>query len=360
MPLKAGIIGLPNVGKSTLFNLLTGASAPASGYPFCTIEPNRGVAAVPDERLDRLAALVRPRKTTPAVIEFVDIAGLVEGAGEGEGLGNEFLSHVAGMDLLVHVVRTFAASDVAHVSGEPDPARDAEIVEKELAVRDLQILGRREAKLAREARGGAEEKKRELERVRDIVRMVREGKTPDTPEERRTWKRYGLVSGLEMMYVVNCSEEDFAAWDSGGDAALRARASRWNRPVVPVAVKFELEISQLPGDEQAAFREEYGIREGAVTRLVREVYAHLDLVTFFTVAGGKEVRATAVPAGTTVREAAGKIHSDMEESFIKAEVYNFADLEEYGSPQEVKAAGRVRVEGKEYPVQDGDIVLVKF
>ena len=359
--LQAGIIGLPNVGKSTLFNLIAGMSVPAENYPFCTISPNVGVVPVPDTRLGRLAEVIQPDKVTPASVELVDIAGLVENASRGEGRGNEFLSRVRCMDLLVHVVRTFPDDNVAHSGKGLDPLQDVITVERELAESDMQILERRNGKLKKEEQGGsaaAKEQRAAADMLLEKLKACEVNNPVPAQATEGAWKQFELLSWIPVIYLVNCSEDGIA--EGGGSEKLGKYASQYSRSILPMAVKFELELEQLSEEEKISFRQEYGIEEGAVDLFIRTVYEHLDLVTFFTCAGGKEVRATSVPSGTTVRKAAGRIHSDMEESFIKAEVYSFDDLETYGSVRDLKNAGKLRVEGKDYIVQDGDIILIRF
>ncbi|WP_462137407.1 redox-regulated ATPase YchF [Candidatus Mycalebacterium sp.] len=359
MGLKCGIVGLPNVGKSTLFNSLTSAEAEAANFPFCTIEPNVGVAIVPDERLEKIESLVKPEKTVPAFIEFVDIAGLVKGASEGKGRGNAFLSHIREVDLIVHVVRCFEDGDVTHVDGGVDPARDIATIENELVLKDLETLEKREEKLISQAKSGDKEVKKHLEIVTKLREFVEEGNSvranPDFVEIDKELQSF-LLTAKPLLYVCNV---DDVAVDSEFSKSVERRAGETSSPVVNVCAKIEEEISKLAPDERAEFFNEMGIERTGLEKLVRAAYGGLGLITYFT-AGPKEARAWTIKCGTKAPQAAGAIHTDFEKGFIRAETIKYEDFIEAGSEAAAKEAGKMRSEGKDYEVCDGDIMLFRF
>lgn len=364
MTLQIGIVGLPNVGKSTLFNALTKSSAAVAAYPFTTIEPNRGVAAVPDPRLDALASLVGPERVTPAAIEFVDIAGLVRGAHRGEGLGNQFLGHIRDVDAVALVCRCFADPDVAHVDGTVDPLRDVEVLDLELIMADLEVAERRLEKARSAAKARPRDYAAEIEALEALCRRLQTG------ERAMTWAAEGavaatlaaemrLLTAKKRIYVANVGEQDLP---SGGPAAegVARLAEREGAPFVVLCARLEADLGDWPPDEAAAYRAEVGLTRSGIESLAWAGYAALDLVTFFTITGGREVRAWAVPRGTTAPQAAGKVHSQMEQGFIKAEVVGFEPLVQAGSWHAAREQGLVRIEGREYEVQDGDVCLFRF
>ncbi|MBQ9803103.1 MAG: redox-regulated ATPase YchF [Clostridia bacterium] len=362
--MKLGIVGLPNVGKSTLFNALTSAGAESANYPFCTIEPNVGVVAVPDARMDYLAAMYAPEKYTPAVIEFVDIAGLVRGASKGEGLGNKFLSHIREVDAVVHVVRCFEDDNIIHVDGDVDPIRDLETINLELIFSDIEMLERRIDR-TKKAMKGDKTLGAELAVLERVLAALTEGRTARTVElsedERAVLFDTPLLTMKPVIYVANVGEEDVGdePLDNPMYAKLKEFAESEGAGILPVCAQIEAEIAELSGEEKQAFLDDFGIPESGLDRLIKASYSLLGLISFLT-AGPKEVRAWTITRGTKAPGAAGKIHSDFERGFIRAEVVAFADLERIGSMNGVKEAGLLRSEGKEYVMEDGDIVVFRF
>ena len=363
--MKLGIVGLPNVGKSTLFNSLTKAGAESANYPFCTIDPNVGVVTVPDERLNLLGDFYKSKKVTPAVIEFVDIAGLVKGASKGEGLGNQFLANIREVDAIVHVVRCFEDSNVVHVDGSIDPLRDIENINLELVFSDLEILERRIAKVTKTARMDKEAAK-ELAFLEKVKAHLEEGQLAITleteNEDEDAWlATYNLLTAKPVIYAANVAEDDIA--DDGANnqyvQAVREYAAKQNSEVFVICAQIEEEISELDEDERKMFLEDLGLTESGLEKLVRASYHLLGLMSFLT-AGEDETRAWTIKIGTKAPQAAGKIHTDFERGFIKAEVVNYQDLLDCGSYAGAREKGLVRMEGKEYVVQDGDVILFRF
>jgi GTP-binding protein YchF len=361
MGIKCGIVGLPNVGKSTLFNALTRSAIAAENYPFCTIDPNVGIVPVPDPRLDQLAAIVKPERVVPTTVEFVDIAGIVKGASTGEGLGNKFLANIREVDAITHVVRCFVNDDVIHVSGKVDPLADIETINTELALADLETV----EKALQRAEKAAKAQDKEAIKARDIIKRVRDALNEGTPAraveldetERPIVRELQLMTSKPVLYVANVQESGFT--NNPMLAAVEALATREGSQVVPVCAAIEAEISQLEDADRAEFLKDLGLEEPGLNRVIRAGYTLLGLQTYFT-AGVKEVRAWTVKKGATAPQAAGVIHTDFERGFIRAEVIGFEDYIALKGEQGAKEVGKLRLEGKEYIVREGDVMHFRF
>ena len=363
MSLSVGIIGLPNVGKSTIFNALTEAKVASENYPFCTIDPNHGIVQVPDKRIEQINSYIETEKIIYNSIEFVDIAGLVKGASTGEGLGNKFLSQIRNVDAIIHVVRCFDSKDVTHVDGNVNPIRDIETINTELILKDIESIDKRINNVTKIAKSGDKNAKTELDLLNKINNHLNEGdliiNLKLTAEEKVMLKSFALLTSKPMIFVANISDHDLMNENNNHSKALSEYATSKNKIVVELSGSIEMEIAGIDKEDQLEFLKEYGLEESGLNKMIRSAYKILNLETFFT-AGPKEIRAWSIPKGASAPNAAGVIHTDFERGFIKAEVYNIEDLIEFKNEENIKSAGKLRQEGKDYIVNDGDIIFFKF
>lgn len=363
MGFNCGIVGLPNVGKSTIFNALTRGQAMAANYPFCTIDPNVGIVAVPDKRLETLTEIVPTKKVVPTSIEIVDIAGIVKGASQGEGLGNQFLSHIAEVDAIIEVVRCFESKDIVHVSGTVDPLRDIEVIRTELILRDIEVLGKHKTRVEKLIKSGDKKAAAIVALLDRYEKAFNEGKTARqvsmTPDERLLLKDVHFITDKPVLYAANVADDELGKADTPHVAAVRKKAAEEASAMITISGKVEEEISRLEPAERVEFLKAMNLEESGLDKLAREGHKLLSLMTFFTV-GETENRAWTVESGATAPKAAGKIHSDFEKGFIRAEVVSYDDFVKYRGEQKAREAGRFRLEGKEYVVQDGDIMHFRF
>lgn len=361
MGFNCGIVGLPNVGKSTLFNALTKAGAESANYPFCTIDPNVGMVSVPDARQNFIIQYVKPKSVVNTTMEFVDIAGLVKGASQGEGLGNQFLTHIRQVDAIAHIVRCFDSEEITHVEGSIDPARDIEVINTELLLSDLEILERALERTKKASKSGDKELKKKAEVLEEIYEKASEGinlRAFMTKDQEELLSEYSFLTVKPVMYVANVDDGSLLE-DNEYVKIVREIAAKENAAVVKISVQIESEISELDAEESEEFLADMGLEKSGLEYMIAEGYKLLNLITFFT-AGEKEVRAWTITNGTTAQKAAGKIHTDIERGFIRAETVSYTDFKEYKDMQKIKDAGKTRLEGKEYIVKDGDIIYFRF
>ncbi len=365
MALQCGIVGLPNVGKSTLFNALTESSVPAENYPFCTIEPHVGIVALPDDRLKELGKIYKPQKIVPAAVEFTDIAGLVRGASKGEGLGNKFLGQIRQTAAIIHVVRCFEDDNVPHVEGSVDPIRDAEIIETELLLADLETLEKRHRKTEKGARSGDKTAKKELDLINRLIQHCNEGHRARTlpvidADERKILRSFHLLSSKPILYIANVDEAEIMQEERNKHIqALFVFAEKEGNTAIQICASIEQEIAVLPEEEKELFLTEYNLPEPGLHKVIHAGFSLLGLHTFFT-CGDKQVRAWTIPVGASAPKAAGEIHTDFERGFIKAEIFQYEDIIKYGSEKALSELGLIRQEGKQYTVKDGDCIFFKF